>query len=193
MNLTLLIAVLVIAVTVAAVLARRDWIRRAEQRGSGPLATPEPAEIVLAGRRFRRQALTARADVEFLRLTFMAGIENPDPLPGETLGDYEQRLVKVLFQKRLLFPLVGCMFLPIEAPKWSLAVASETAEFLGDLDEPTDKDALWALVAAALLPFFTSVLSSWSHSLISGSVIPTPPSPSAVPSPAIAASTAGGI
>jgi hypothetical protein len=160
-------------------------------------SSARPAEsdglITLAGRRFRRRALTANAQIEFLRLTTAAGIEDPDPLPGEQIADYERRLMKVLLEKKLLFPMVACLIVPVEAPKWSLVTASDTAAFIGDLDEPTDQTALWTLVAAALLPFFTSVLSSWSHSLISGTAIQMPRSPSAASSPAIATSAAGGI
>lgn len=196
MNLALLIAVLVIAVTVAAVLAHRDWIRRAEQRGSSLLATPEPGErFTLGGRTFHRApTTTVRQDEYFVELLRGAGMMQPELLAGETPTAYVERIYCELHQRHLLAPMLSCVLLPEGAPAWNEEVeraAPEVACFLGDLDDPRDKRLYNALLGDLLRPFCMTGLPSWSRSRASGRPSPTNPSASPASSPAPAPVTGG--
>jgi len=163
--------------------------RRGHARGS---TSGAGEQIVLGGRAFRRLApLSVAADEEFLRLALTAGIQEPDPKPGEALGDYSERIVRRLLKTKTLRPLLACTIVPVGDGKWTPALATETAAFLGELDEPRDKERLWTLVAELLVPFFSRAVSSWRASLPSGEPTPAPPRSAFGSSPAHATTGAG--
>lgn len=149
---------------------------------------PEPAQkrIVLAGRVFVPVGeSTIEHDTEVMRLLRAAGLEAAFAAGGE---DFAWHALGALVESRTLLPLVACLIVPeAHAPRrpgrfgrwlervglvqtsavrggWSPEVAAETAAFLGQLDEPADKETVYGLVALLLLPFVNGALRSWRPS-----------------------------
>jgi hypothetical protein len=154
----------------------------------------EPRLLTLAGRRFRVLGeVTTLEHEEYLgELLGRAGIKETLVRPGEDLADYEVRVVERLLTSKLLRPLAACLIVPESAvrPKakglwprllralrlipaaplppgggWTPAVATDTEAFLGELDDPADKQQVYGLVEKYLLPFWTRALASWAASL----------------------------
>lgn len=173
-------------------------------------------KITIGGRRFVRvSVLTVAQDEYFTQLLFEAGVKDPEKQPGEDLSEYSVRIFKALLETGTLRPMLACMIAPadsVRSPRrglaamlerwrvitplpratgWSPDVARETAEFLGEITEPRDKERLYQLVHELLIPFYRSGLSSWARSLTSGSVCGADESPASASSPAPAPATGG--
>ena len=170
--------------------------------------------FILGGRRFVRvPVLTVARDEYFTRLIFAAGVKDPEKQPGEELADYGARIFKALLETGTLRPMIGCLIAPVEAVRpprrglaallerwqilaprplatgWNPEIAIATADFLGELTEPRDKERFHLLVSELLVPFYRSGLSSWARSLSSGSAGPANPSPASASSSAPAPAT----
>jgi hypothetical protein len=160
--------------------------------GSPKEPQPQPAdgEVVLAGRAFRRAPTTTIAqDDYFMELLRVAGVEQPELLPGEHPQHYTERIFCDLHAKKLLAPMLSCVLTPADAPAWDEKSAPEVARFLVTLDDPQDKRVYNELLGDLLGPFCATGLPSWLRSSASGVPTPTDPLPSLAPSPALASAT----
>lgn len=142
--------------------------------------------IVLAGRRFVPAGeSTVEHDIEVMRLLRGAGLEAAH---AESADDFAYQALHALVASASLLPLVACLIVPEtharrrpgmlvrvleragilrrEAVRggWTPQLQAETVAFLKGLDEPRDKDQVYALVAALLIPFLTGALRSWQPS-----------------------------
>jgi hypothetical protein len=175
-----------LAVTALAVWALRR--RRARTVAAAAAAGP----IMLGGRGFVRTAtLSVARDEAFMDLVLTAGIQNPDILPGEEFQTYSERIFCALQQARVIRPMLACLIVPLDTPTWTPAVADETVQFLGTLEDEQDKKRYYALVAELLFPFYRSGLASWARSSACGGVSQASGSASPAPSPAPAPATGG--
>lgn len=142
--------------------------------------------IVLAGRRFVPAGeSTVEHDIEVMRLLRGAGIE---AAAAGSADDFAWQAMHALVASGSLLPLVACLIVPEtharrrpgmvvrvleraglwrrEAARggWTPELQAETVTFLKGLDEPRDKDQVYALVAALLIPFLNGALRSWQPS-----------------------------
>lgn len=149
----------------------------------------ERQKIVLAGRAFVPVGVsTFRHDLEFLRLLRVAGLEDPSMRTGETPEAFAWRVMHALVDTHTLLPMLACLIVPehlvrepargwrgfveqlvgVEREKrasgWTPEVQAETAAFLGELDEPADKERVYALVMELVFPFLQAGLASWTAS-----------------------------
>jgi hypothetical protein len=172
-----------LAALIVVVLALRR--RRSKIMATAVAAGP----IMLGGRGFvRSTTLSVARDEAFVELVLTAGIQNPDVLPGEELQAYSERIFCALHQARVIRPMLACLIVPLDAPAWTPAVADETVQFLGTLEDNADKTRFYALVAELLLPFYRSGLASWARSRGCGGAIQdsgsAPPAHFRAPAPA---------
>lgn len=164
------------------------WFRGA-RRGSDALdPAPRPGStFMLGGRRFRRPLHTSIAqDDHLVGMLRAAGMDEPNPLPGEAPDAYAERIFGELHARRALYGLLASILVPADAEKWSPEVAAGTAAFLPTLEEPADKERYYALLGEILLPFCTSGASSLLRSATSGSPSPGPSPGAGASSPASA-------
>jgi hypothetical protein len=170
--------------------------------------------IVLAGRRFVPAGeSTVEHDIEVMRLLRAAGI---DAATADDQEEFAYRVLQALITNGTLLPLVACMIVPETHARrrpgmlvrvleraglwrrdaarggWTPELQAETVAFLKDLDEPDDKNRVYAMVAAVLVPFLKGAPSSWQHSPRSpGSQDGAAPA-DGEPSPSAAGTTANG-
>jgi hypothetical protein len=180
-------ALTVSGAALAAIVVALVLISAHRRRGRAP-AGP----IMLGGRSFTRvPVLSVARDEAFMDLVAVAGIQQPEILPGEELKAYSERIFLELQRARVIRPMVACLIVPTGVPAWTPAVADETTQFLGTLDGEDDKQRYYALVAELLLPFYRSGLASWARSRASGSSSPDNGNASPASSPAPAPATGG--
>jgi hypothetical protein len=161
---------------------RRSAARRAAAAGPN----------VLGGRGFiRSDRLSVARDEAFMDLVLSAGVQEPDIQPGEDPKAYGERLFRALHEAQVIRPMLACLIVPLDTPEWTPAIADETAQFLGELDDPTDKARCYALVAELLCPFYKAGLASWARSRTSGAPNPEKRNGSPATSPARAPATGG--
>jgi hypothetical protein len=174
------------AIGIALLLISRH--RRRARAAAAAAAGP----IMLGGRGFiRTTTLSVSRDEAFMELVITAGIHEPDPLPGEELKAYSERILCDLVQAKVVRPMLACLIVPLDTPVWTPAIADETVQFLGTLDDDADKERYYALVAEMLLPFYRSGLASWARSRGSGGRTPASGSAPSASSPAPAPATGG--
>lgn len=150
------------------------------------LAQPVQKRIVLAGRTFVPAGeSTVEHDIEVMRLMRAAGLEAS---AAGNDDEFAWRALAALVEGGTLLPLVACLIVPEEHARrrpglvvrllerfgvvrraaarggWTPDVQAETVAFLKDLDEPRDKDQVYALVAGLLVPFVNGALRSWRPS-----------------------------
>lgn len=181
----------ILSVTLAALAAMVTALALLWVRGRSRARAPA-GPIMLGGRSFTRvPVLSVARDEAFMDLVAVAGIQQPEILPGEELKAYSERIFLELQRARVIRPMVACLIVPTSAPIWTPAVADETTQFLGTLDGEDDKKRYYGLVAELLLPFYRSGLASWARSRASGSSSPDSGSAGPVSSPAPAPATGG--
>jgi hypothetical protein len=183
-----------LAVTLAALAAIVVALLLVSQRGRrrARAAAAAAGPIMLGGRGFVRAAtLSVARDEAFMELAITAGVSDPDPLPGEELKAYSERILCDLVQAKVIRPMLACLIVPLDTPIWTPAIADETVQFLGTLDDDADKERYYALVAELLLPFYRSGLASWARSRACGSQGPASGSARPASSPASAPATGG--
>jgi hypothetical protein len=184
-------ALAVALVTLAAIVVALLLISQRRRR-SRAAAAAAAGPIMLGGRGFvRTTTLSVSRDETFMELVITAGVSDPDPLPGEELKDYSERILCDLVQAKVVRPMLACLIVPLDTPIWTPAIADETVQFLGALDDDADKERYYALVAELLLPFYRSGLASWARSRACGSQGPANGSARPASSPASAPATGG--
>jgi len=170
--------------------------------------------IVLAGRAFVPVGeSTVEHDIEVMGLLRAAGLEASAIASDD---GFAWAALHAIIEAKALLPLVACMIVPAERARrrpgvlarmleragilqraaarggWTPEVQAETVAFLKDLDEPRDKDQVYALVAALIVPFLNGALRSWWPSPRSpgsqGGAAPT----SSEPLPSAGATTVNG-
>jgi hypothetical protein len=151
-------------------------------------------KLFLAGRAFVPLGeSTVEHDIEFTRLMTKAGLDAAAYREGENPDTHGWRVLQALLEARALLPLLACLIIPADAapapapagfagwlhrslvragmanplPKtgWTPELAAETERFLGQLDEPSDKEKVYGLAAELLLPFLKVDAVSWGSFL----------------------------
>jgi hypothetical protein len=179
-------------------------------------------KIFLSGRAFVPLGeSTIEHDIEFTRLLSKAGLDAASLREGETPDTHGWRVLKALVEARALLSLIACLVIPAEAAPhptpggfagwlvrvlvragimqapekrgWTPALAKETEEFLGQLDDPADKEKVYQLAAELLLPFLRVGVVSWASFLRSLLVTTTATQNPVTSEPPGATSVPGGV
>lgn len=184
---TIIIASLV---TIAAIGLAFAFIARSRRIRAFAPAPGATDTFTLGGRNFRRASRTTIAqDDYFLEILRVAGVEQPELLPGEHPQHYTERIFCDLHGKKVLAPMLSCVLTPDDAPAWDEQTAPEVARFLVALDDPEDKATYNQLLADLLCPFCTTGLPSWLRSSASGAPTPMGSIPGPASSPGLALAT----
>jgi hypothetical protein len=124
---------------------------------------------------------TVEQDFQFLALIKRARIEEVVMAPGESAEAFARRLLEVTIESGVVLDLLGCLLVPEEkvpgdqppGEAWTPEMGRETARFLGQLRNPTDKAEVRGLVLSLLVSFFESgIVSLWSSQTSSKEAIP---------------------
>jgi len=137
-----------------------------------PRAEAKP--IPMGGRLFRAARLiTAERDDWIAGRIAHSQVKKVGRLPGESEQDYGERLLEAFRASGYVSELIGGVLTPIEIEDldWTPAVAMETAKFVGQLYEPTDKAQRDVVLLTVLIDFFANGLISSSGTASSS---PTP-------------------
>jgi hypothetical protein len=99
---------------------------------------------------------TARHDVWTMRQIAACGLNVVNQREGETEEEFTYRLYLTALQTGDIFLLLGSFLVPqgTGPNEWTEKMANETANFLANLTDPSDKAKLRILLASALMPFF---------------------------------------
>lgn len=138
---------------------------QAAQQPYSPLTDEElwgvkvPEVFEIGGKKFHLAGqTTARHDIFTTRQIAACGVSMVAQLDGETEEQFQYRLYRSAMSSGDVFLLLGALLVPDGTPQlgWTEQTAKETAEFLGNLTDPSDKTKVRILLASALLPFFVS-------------------------------------
>jgi len=104
---------------------------------------------------------TVEHDFTFMGIARKVGLDRPALLDNESVEEFAVRLLGDLLASGLALDLLGCLLIPegIRSEDWTPEIGQETANFLGRLSSPAEKDKVRSLTLAALVDFFESGLA----------------------------------
>jgi hypothetical protein len=119
--------------------------------------------ITIAGQKFKPITnSTMRHDIWTQGQLERAGLSRVNLEAGETPEEFAMRVLRQAAMNSDIFLLLGGLIMPadVEPLKWTVEMAHETGEFLGNVTEPLDKAMVQAQINAALTTFFATGLCS---------------------------------
>jgi hypothetical protein len=123
--------------------------------------------VKIAGKEFKPVVnSTMRHDIWVQGQIERAGLGNLSVLEHETPEDFARRVFRMACMNADVFLLLGGLIMPVdENPvKWTVDMAKQTAEFLGNVIDDRDKAIVQAQIHSALTSFFITGLLSLTTS-----------------------------
>lgn len=128
----------------------------------------QKVELAVGGREFMAVgSTTLRHDLATQRELHRAGLEGMQMTDDEGPQQFALRLVRAACVNGDLPALLGCLLMPRGSVRWSPQIAADTAEFLGELEDPDDKKQVQAAISSVLFSFMAAGMLSSTVSTIS--------------------------
>lgn len=120
---------------------------------------------------------TLEHDLHYLKLRTRAGFDHLEKIETESWDDYAVRLLDRVVATGQILPLLGCLLIPAgtDPMSWTPELGRETAERLGRIGRPGEKDVVRALALSLLLDFFEHAPASLPGSRTSSADRGAPP------------------
>jgi hypothetical protein len=128
-------------------------------------------DITIEGKRFEpiRNGSFAH-DIWLTKKIREAGLSNVAIGDDETEDQFIERIAMAAYESGAALELLGGLFIPAgaDARSWTPELATQSAEFFGNVTDPESKRELRKQIAAALFYFFVNALASSKTSPKSG-------------------------
>lgn len=128
--------------------------------------------VILGGRTFVHVGQSTIAhDLHAMGLVRRAGLHDANvAFPGDTPSDVAQRVLGAAAESGVALELLGALLIPegTDPLKWTIDTGRETAEYIGSIHDPPEKERVQGLIASVLADFCRAALVS-SRASVEGS------------------------